>query len=338
MNGSGGSTLLVTGAPGWLTDAFLRSIARDPLPGFSRVRCLVHASHPFEPGERIGRWGMDAEIVRCRLEDEPLLAEATRGVDAIVHSAAVLHPRTIEEYYSVNALGTRNLARAAAGAGVRRFVYVSTNAAAGRAEPGAPPIREADPDKPLSHYGRSKWLGERWLADTPGPMEKTVLRPCMFYGPPVPTRHVEIYRRLVSGWMPLVGGGGYVRSLTYIDNLVWALRLALTKPAGPWQVYNIADREPYTTKQVVDAMARALGVKPRYVPLPAFASDVAFRLDTFLSMLGYYQQTVHLGGEATWNVGVSIDKARGELGYEPQVSLEEGMRAAVEWCRAQKQL
>jgi nucleoside-diphosphate-sugar epimerase len=166
-------------------------------------------------------------------------------------------------------------------------------------------------------------------------MEKTVLRPCMFYGPPVPSRHVDIYRRMDSGWMPLVGGGGYARSLTHIDNLVLALRLALTKPAGSWQVYNIADREPYTTKQVVDAMASAVGVRPRYVPIPAFAAEIAFRVDTFLSMLDYYQQTLHLAGEATWNVGVSIDKARRELGYEPQVALDEGMRGAVEWCRAQ---
>jgi nucleoside-diphosphate-sugar epimerase len=337
MNGNGTSTLLVTGAPGWATEALLLSIARDPLPGFSRVRCLVHASQPVDPGERFRRLGMDVEVVRCRLEDAPMVAQATRGVNAVVHAAAVMHPHTIEDYYSVNTLGTRNLAEAAAAAGVRRFVYVSTNAAAGRAESSAP-LRETDPDKPLSHYGRSKWLGERWLSETPGPMEKTVLRPCMFYGPPVPARHVEIYRRLLSGWMPLVGGGGYSRSLTYIDNLVQAMRLALTKPAGSWQVYNVADREPYTTKQVVDAMATALGVRARYVPLPAIAADVAFGMDKFLSTMGYYQQSLHLGGEATWNVGVSIEKARQELGYEPKVSLDDGMRTAVEWCRAERLL
>ena len=56
----------------------------------------------------------------------------------------------------------------------------------------------------------------------------------------------------------------------------------------------------------------------------------------FLSMMGYYQQSLHLGGEATWNVSVSIEKARQELGYEPKVSLDDGMRTAVEWCRAER--
>jgi len=326
--------LLVTGAPGWLADAFLRSLDREPLDGVARVRCLVQpATSPADVSEGKLRWGVDAEVVHGDLLDPASVERAVRGVDLIVHAAAIMHVRRIDEYYAINAQGTRALARAAARAGAKRFVYVSTNAAAGRSDSRDRSLRETDPDRPLSHYGRSKWLGERWLFETGGSMERTVLRPCMFYGPPVPQRHVDLYRRIRSSRMPLVGRGAYARSLTHIDNLVQGLRLALTSSRAPGQVYNIADREPYTTKAVVDAMARALGVEARYIPLPPVAAEIAYIADGLLSTVGVYHQTLHLVGEANWNVGVSIEKAADELGYRPRVALEEGMRGAIDWCR-----
>jgi nucleoside-diphosphate-sugar epimerase len=331
-------TLLVTGVPGWLTDAFLRSLASEPMSGLDGVRCLVRESSSLDDLEPKHRWGIEAEILRGNLLDVVSLERAVARADMVVHAAAIMHVRRIEEYYAINTQGTRNLAWAAAKAGVKRFVYVSTNAAAGKSTAPERLVRESDPDKPLSHYGRSKWLGERWLFEAPGPMERIVLRPCMFYGAPVPKRHVEVYRRILRGRMPLVGGGDYARSLTYIDNLVQALRLSLSKKSAAGQVYNIADREPYTTRQVTEAMARALGVEARYVRLPEVAANVAYHMDSLLSTLGMYQQALHLVGEANWNVGVSIDKAHEQLGYAPRFAIDEGMQAAVKWCRDQGML
>lgn len=328
--------LLVTGAPGWLTDAFLQRLANDPLPGLTGVRCFLHHATNVGPNEPAQRWGMDAEIVRGDLTDAASLERAVQGVDTVLHAAAIIHVRHIRDYYEVNTQGTRRLAEAAARAGVKRFVYVSSNAAAGRSEGREHTLREADGEKPLSHYGRSKYLAEKWLFDTPGAMERVALRPCMFYGPPVPPRHVEVYRRIMHGRMPLVGGGGYARSCVYIDNLVDCVRLALTKSKAAGQVYYVADREPYTTRQVVEAMAHALEVEPRFLKLPGFVADLAFQADTLLSMFGVYHQTAHLVGEANWNVGVSIEKARVELGYDPKVAIDDGMRAAVAWCRERR--
>jgi nucleoside-diphosphate-sugar epimerase len=325
--------LLVTGVPGWLSGAFLRSIAEHPLPGLESVRCLV------QPGSELAeRPAVDAEIVRGDMRDSASLERAVRGIDTILHTAALIHVDRIRDYYEVNTEGTRRLGEHAARAGVRRFVYVSTNAAGGRAPDAESLIREADPDRPLSHYGRSKLLAEKWLLATPGSMQAVVLRPCMFYGPPVPPRHVDVYRRIMRGRMPLVGGGGYARSVVFIDNLVACVRLALVKAAAAGNVYYVADRHPSTTRGVVEAMARALGVAPRFVRLPAIAADAAYWTDQVFSMGDRYLQTVHLVGEGNWNVGVSIDKARRELGYEPGVAIDEGMQRAVDWCRARNLL
>ncbi len=319
--------LLVTGVPGWLAGAFLRSIAQDPIPGLESVRCLVqHSSQLAEP--------LDAEIVRGDMRESESLQRAVRGIDTILHTAALIHVDRIRDYYSVNTEGTRRLAEHATRAGVRRFVYVSSNAAGGRSTSAELLMTEAQPDRPLSHYGRSKQLAEKWLLGTPGSMQPVILRPCMFYGPPVPPRHVEVYRRILRGRMPLVGGGGYARSLVYIDSLVACVRLALVRPAAAGNVYYVADRHPYTTRGVVEAMAKALGVEPRYLPLPAIAAKAAYWTDQLFAMAGRYQQEVHLVGEGDWNVGLSIEKARRELGYEPKVAIEEGMQRAVDWCRS----
>ncbi len=321
----------MTGVPGWLSEAFLRSLPSRALPRLEMVRCLVKSDVDSAPLR--SHTPLALEIVRGDLRDRESLGPAVEGVDVVLHCAGVIHVDRIDDYYAVNTQGTRNLVAAAARAGVRRFVYVSTNAAGSRSDSADRLVQESSPEKPLSHYGRSKLLGERWLFQNPGPMEGVVLRPCMFYGPPVPARHVEIYRRIVRGRMPLVGDGSYARSLTYIDNLVQAVHLAMTVSGIGGRVYYVADGRSYTTREVVEAMATALGVRPRFLGLPAFVARASHLADSLLSMYGVYHQTLHLVGEADWNVGVSIERARADLGYEPSVGIEEGMRAAVGWCR-----
>ena len=171
-----------------------------------------------------------------------------------------------------------------------------------------------------------------------GRLETVILRPCMFYGPPVPARHIDVYRRVLAGRMPLVGHGDYARGLTYIDNLVQGCRLAMTHPAANGQTYFISDEPVYTTRRVTEAMAAALGVEPTFIRLPATMARVAHTADMLLARGGAYWQTLHLVGEADWHVGVSCAKARAELGYAPTVKIDEGMTKAVAWCRSTGQL
>jgi nucleoside-diphosphate-sugar epimerase len=191
---------------------------------------------------------------------------------------------------------------------------------------------ESDPPRPLSHYGRSKWLAETAVNALASRMQTVIVRPCMFYGPPVPERHIEIYRRIQSGRMPLVGHGHYARSVSHIDNLVQGCHLALTHPSAPGGTYYIVDRPIYTTRDIVDAMATALDAPIRWMKIPAIVAPTAFALDRLLAAVGIYWQTLHLVGEADWHVGVSCEKAIRELGYSPTIELAEGMQQAVRWC------
>jgi UDP-glucose 4-epimerase len=326
--------LLVTGAPGRFADRLLESFAASPPPGLRHLRCLVHPSVPhFDAGAWSRALGLEVEVLRGDLTDLSSLERAVRGVDSIIHGAGIIHVEHIREYYDVNTEGTRLLTEAAARAGTERMVFISTNAAGGRSDSADHLLREDEPAKPLSHYGRSKLLGERAMFAVATPMRRVALRPCMFYGPPVPERHVDVFRRILHGRMPLVGGGDYSRSLTHLDHLVEATRLALVGAAAK-DTYYVADARVYTTRGVVEAMARALGVTPRWIPLPGFAASLAYELDTQLSRAGVYWQNLHLVGEGNWHVGVSIDRARRDLGYHPTHDIDDGMRASVEWCRA----
>src|SRR5580692_1167065 len=125
-------TLLLTGAPGWLTDRLSASLAAEPPHGLTRVRLLVHPSHQVDAASYKQATGLDVDIVRGDLGDAATLREAVRGVDSIVHAAGLIHVKRIGDYYDVNTEGTRRLARLASDAGTTRFVYISTNAAGGR--------------------------------------------------------------------------------------------------------------------------------------------------------------------------------------------------------------
>ncbi len=329
---------LITGVPGWLSAAVLRSLADAPPEGMGRVRCLVAPGMACDEATLRRDYDLDIEVVRADMRDGAALAKAVAGIDSVLHGAAILHVRRPREWYDINTTGTRILAEAAVAAGVTRFVHISSNAAAGRSESKDHLLTEDEPAKPMSHYGRSKHLAELAIKTLSDRMETVNLRPCMFYGPPVPARHVDIYRRILAGRMPLVGGGDFARSVVHIDNLIQCCRLALSHPAATGQTYYVADRQVHTTRSVVEAMARALGVPPRFLPLPRLVAPLAYFGDMALAACGRYWQPLHLVGEADWHVGVSIAKAERELGYAPAVALDEGMAQAVAWCRAHAQL
>ena len=329
---------LITGVPGWLSTAVLRSLADAPPEGMGRVRCLVAPGVACDEAALRRDYDLDLEVVHADMRDGAALAQAVVGIDSVLHGAAILHVRRPREWYDVNTTGTRVLAEVAVAAGVTRFVHISSNAASGRSDSKDHLLTEDEPAKPMSHYGRSKHLAELAVNALSNRMETVNLRPCMFYGPPVPARHVDIYRRILAGRMPLVGSGDFARSVVHIDNLIQCCRLALTHPAAAGQTYYVADRQVHTTRSVVEAMARALGVPPRFLPLPRLVAPLAYFGDMALAACGRYWQPLHLVGEADWHVGVSIAKAERELGYAPTVALDEGMAQAVAWFRAHAQL
>ena len=188
-------------------------------------------------------------------------------------------------------------------------------------------------------YGKSKMLGEQLVraADGDG-FETVVIRPPWFYGPGQPPRQALLLhddprtaRRRSSA------RGDNRRSMAYVDNICQGLLLCERVEKARGQVYWIADRRPYPMTEILDTIERVLErdfqvkVAHERMRLPGFASGVAWLVDGVLQSMGLYQQKIHVLSEMNKTIACSIAKAERELGYDPKVDLEEGMRRSIRW-------
>ncbi len=339
--------VVVTGAAGWLGKRLVRLLAggadsRAVLDGMApprRIRCLAL---PTEDLDGIRALGSNVEVMAGDLRnpaDSERLLEGARGA-TLFHTAGVIHPEKVSDFYSINVQGIRNTLRAAEDAAVRRIVAVSSNSPLGCNPTPEHRFDESSPYQPYMNYGRSKMMMEQAVqeAESRGKLETVIVRPPWFYGPDQPPRQTLFFRMIRNGKAPIVGSGNNPRSMAYVDNLVQGLVLAAVTGKARGQTYWIADRRPYAMNEIVDTVERLLHqefqlpAKHGRLRLPGIASEVALLVDRTLQGLGLYNSKIHVLSEMNKTIACSITKAETELGYNPKVSLEEGMRRSIQWC------
>ncbi|MBF0322814.1 MAG: NAD(P)-dependent oxidoreductase, partial [Magnetococcales bacterium] len=266
------------------------------------------------------------------------LLEGMRG-GTLFHTAGVIHPQRVQTFFAINVTGTRNLLEAAARAGLRRVVVVSSNSPCGVNPHPDHRFDEESPYRPYMNYGRSKMLMEqeaRRIAAQTG-LEVVLIRAPWFYGPDQPPRQTLFFQMIRDGKVPIVGHGNNLRSMAYIDNLCHGLLLAAMVPAAANQTYWIADQRPYTMNEIIDTVERLLEnefgqtCRHRRVRLPGWLGEVARLLDWGLQGMGLYHQKIHVLSEMNKTIACRVEKACQELGYRPVVDLEEGMRRSLTW-------
>jgi len=307
------SAFLVTGPHGWLGSRLVESL-KTAYPG-TDVR------------------GMTGDL-RNQADCERFVAGATGAV--LFHTAGVIHPQRVREFYEVNVHGTQNLLDAARAAGVRRIVAVSSNSPFGVNPRRDHRFDETSPYNPYMNYGRSKMQMELAVKAATG-IEWVIVRAPWFYGPGQPPRQSLFFKMIRDGKAPIVGDGNSPRSMAYVDNLALGLRLAAEKAASG-TAYWIADERPYTMNEIVDTVEDLLEntfsvrCAHKRMRLPDVASEIALLADKAIQGAGLYQQKVHVLSEMNKTIACSVDKAKADLGYDPPVSLREGMRRSLKWC------
>ena len=343
---------LVTGSTGWLgkrlvrllaTRAFDHDALRD-LPSQLRIRCLVR---PGEDSESLEAISSDIETVSGDLRKP---ADCARFLDnaagaLVLHTAGVIHPEKVRDFYSINVDGLRNLLEAAAAVRAQRAVVVSSNSPIGCNPHPDHLFDETSPYNPYMSYGRSKMLMEHVVHEFEkrGAMETVLVRPPWFYGPDQPPRQTLFFSMIRQGKAPVVGSGDNLRSMAYIDNLCQGLLLAAVTERARGKTYWIADRRPYTMNEIIDTVERLLEdefnlpVKHSRLRLPRIASGIAWLTDRTLQGMGMYHSKIHVLSEMDKTIACSVALAEKELGYRPQVALEEGMRRSLRWCLEQGQ-
>jgi nucleoside-diphosphate-sugar epimerase len=332
-------TTVVTGAAGWLGRALVTQLttpeARFARPG--AVRALV-----TDAGDALalGRLpGVEPVVGDVRRPDGLAgLFDGVRGTVDVIHAAGVIHPRRYDDFEEVNARGTRNVMAAARARGVRRAVHVSSNSPFGANSHRADTFRNDEPYHPFLGYGRSKMRAEGHVLDAvAGGLDAVIVRPPWFYGPFQPGRQTAFFQLVRRGRFPVIGDGRQRRSMVYIDNLVQGIVAAELTPTPPGRGWWIADARPYEVNEIVATVGRALAaegfaVSRNRARLPALAGRFAERLDSAIQRTRHYVPQIHVLGELATTIACDVAVARTELGYEPDVDLEEGMRRSIRWC------
>jgi len=306
-------TVLVTGASGFVG---LRLCARLAAAGHA-VRAAVRRERPplaaFAPAVevvRVGDIGADTEW-----------QAALAGVDVVVHLAARAHVMNdrisdpLAEYRRVNVAGSERLARAAAAAGVRRLIYMSSIKVNGEATVDAP-FREGDAPAPLDAYGRSKWEAEQALSRIAAEtgLAVTVLRPPLIYGPGVKGNLARLLGWIERGFPLPFASVVNRRSLVYVENLIDAT-LAVMHHPGPARLYLLSDGRDLSTPQLIHALARGLGKTPRLLPFPP----------SLLRLAGACTGQGDAIGRLVGSLQIDASRIAAELGWRPAHDPEQSL-------------
>jgi nucleoside-diphosphate-sugar epimerase len=331
---------VVTGAAGWLGTGLVTALAGGG--EYGREGLIRGLARRDDETKHLPEC---VEVIRGDVTDPASLDRLFDGLTGpvdLIHTAGIIHPaKSMDEFDAVNHVGTRNVMEAAQRAGVRRVVHVSSNSPFGANGARNDRFGNDEPYHPYLAYGTSKKDGElAVLAAVDAGLDAVMVRPPWFYGPHQPARQTTFFTMVKNGKFPILGDGGQIRSMTYIDNLVQGIvraELTVTDPGMGWW---IADAEPYTVREIVETVGHALRaegfeVKPNGFKLPNVVGTIAEKIDTLTQKAGKYITQFHVLGEMNKNIAVDISAARTELGYDPQFALADGMRYSIRWCLEQ---
>jgi nucleoside-diphosphate-sugar epimerase len=260
---------------------------------------------------------------------------ALQNVDVVVHLASRVHVMNETEveplaaFRSVNVGHTLKLARSAAIAGAKRFIFVSSVKVNGEGtEPGRP-YRETDLPSPKDPYGVSKMEAEeglRALALETG-LEMVIIRPVLVYGPGVKANFESMMKWLHKG-IPLPFGAIHnQRSLVALDNLADLILTCISHPAAADQTFMVSDGEDLSTTQLLQKLAESLGSPTRLIPVPEQV------LITGAKLMGKTALSQRICG----SLQVDINKARSLLGWRPVISVDQGLRETAEFFLSERE-
>lgn len=267
------------------------------------------------------------------------LAAAATGAAVVYHAAGITQASSAEQFERVNAGGAERMAVAAARAGVRRFVLVSSQAAAGP-NPGPEPRTETDPDRPVGAYGRSKLLAEQRVArvakEAAGGrgLEVVTIRPPAVYGPR-DRAFLTLFRLVRGGVVPLHAPGAQTLSLIHAKDLAEGL-VGAAGNGTSGALYYLTDGTPVTSARLVDEIARALGKKPLRLDVPKrMLEAVVAAAEAWARATGrparVTRERLADWIEPRWTL--SDARARKEFAYAPHIALEAGIEETALWYR-----
>ncbi len=337
--------ILITGASGFIGSFIVEEALNRGFETWAAVR--KSSSREFLQDERI-------HFIELNLSSEEQLKQQLKDIqfDYVVHAAGVTKCLHKEDFFRINTEGTKNLVRALLDLQMplKRFVYISSLSIMGaiREEQPYKEIREQDKAMPNTAYGKSKLEAEQWLVSLNKELEKrnekllpyVTLRPTGVYGPRE-RDYFMMAKSIQSHTDFAVGFKQQDITFVYVTDVVQAVFLAMEK-GQTGRCYFLSDGEVYQSSTFSDLIRKELG-NPWWIRITA-----PLWLLRIITFCGEYMG--HITGKVTalnndkYNImkqrnwRCDINPARQELGYEPQVKLEEGVRRSIAWYKKNKWL
>jgi nucleoside-diphosphate-sugar epimerase len=318
---------VVTGSTGFIGSHLVDAL----LARGATVRALVRPETPAARRDpRIGHWEAD-------LLDDRSVRQSRVWEDAthVFHLAGVTKGRTLAHFRGGNVFPTANVLAAIAARGGRapRVVLVSSQAAAGPASSPDAPVRETDRPVPVEAYGRSKLQAEQAVARYRDSLPITIVRPASVYGPR-DRDFLAVFRQASHRVALHAVPRDHAFSIVHVDDVVRALMLAGEHAAAVGRIYFAADETPVTWRALYDEVARVARAQPLQVQLPLAAVIVAARAGDLVSSITgrptlLNRNKAALARPRWWLCDAS--RARAELGWAPQVTLQDGVRDTYRW-------
>jgi len=318
---------VVTGATGFIGSYLVESLVEK---GWD-VSCPVRDSSRTDLLEKL-----PVSLIRGAMDDKAFLKQALKNRDYIFHLAAAIHASSSTIYEQANYLLTRDLVNVCleANPAVKRFVYVSSIAAAGPSEKGHI-ADETGTRAPVSEYGRTKLKGEEAVIHQWDSLVSTIIRPPNVYGPR--QRETDLLIKLIGKKIvPALKPGIPLTSLIYIKDLVQGIIQAALSPKAEKQIYYLTDGNQYSWQEILLTIKNQKIGHSLYLPLPEFLIAGAAGIADLLKKSGSIKT---MFGSRAWKTIretpwlFSSDKAVRDFGFCPAYSLEKGIRETVENIR-----
>lgn len=321
------SPVLVTGGTGFVGSHLVELLVSR---GYE-VSCLVRDPKNI-------RWlkGQKVHLVQGDCSNRESLETAVQNAATVYHVAGLTKAARRRDFYAVNHIGTRNLLDACAqhGPKVRKFVLVSSLAAAGPAQAGRP-VKATDAPHPVSDYGRSKLFAEEETLKFKDRFPVVILRPSAVYGPR-DADVFELFRWAAKGYILDMSGGERFLNWCYVKDLAEALVMAGERSVKSGSVYFVAEDRIHSMTGFQKTLQESGGVFAKVIKVPVWAgyliglaAEAAGLLSGRATIIN--RQKVHEAAQQYWTCDLS--KTRTELGFHETMPLEKGLAETWRWYR-----
>jgi len=324
--------ILVTGATGFVGHALslkLKELGHE----------VLGTGRDLEQGQMLQEQGI--HFVPADLRQTDAIAELCQGQEMVFHCAALSSPwGKYINFYQANVMGTLHVIQGCMAHDVKRLIYVSTPSIYFTEQDSMDVKEDAPlPPEPISLYAKTKLMAEGLIDQAhENGLNVISIRPRAIFGPGDTTILPRLIRRMERGQLRIIGEADNLVDLTYIDNVVDALILCMESGDHTLgKKYNISSGQPVRLWDMIRFLCEELGYP---FPTKQLPYNKAMRLAGILEwvygtfLFGLEPPITRFTATAmAKSQTLNIDAARQDLGYDPKVSVEEGLRRFIEWWK-----